>query len=589
MKKLITGNEAVARALWESGGRFISAYPGTPSTEITEYAAKYDEIYAEWAPNEKVALEAALGASLAGSRAIAAMKMVGVNIAADPLLSIAYTGVSAGLVLISADDPQIHSSQNEQDNRHYPRAAKVPMLEPSDSQETLEFTKKAFEISEEYDIPVMVRLTTRICHGQSLAELGERDDRPLIPYEKKQWKYNLVPTNARPRHKSLVERLLRLAELSEKSPLNRMEMKDTSIGVICAGACYQYVKEALPEASVLKIGFSYPLPQQMIKDFAAQVDRLYVVEELDPVMETEIKSWGIEAEGKDLFSLRGEISHEDISKQIAQRDVEFSHVDKCVPPRPPLLCSGCPHRGTFYVFHKMGLIVTGDIGCYTLVCLPPIDAMDTGFCMGSSIGVGHGMSQVFDRDPGNNNGKRVVAAIGESTFIHSGITPLINVAYNESDTVTVILDNGITAMTGHQPNPTTGFNAKGQPAPAIDMTKLCQACGIDYVVTADPFDLKGFEKTVQAALDHEGPAVIIAKRPCILLDKKLQPIPLDLDAEKCIGCGLCLKLGCPALGMKKDANGKNKAFIEPSQCVDCGLCEQVCPTQAMSGGAKGEK
>ncbi|MGI5891971.1 MAG: indolepyruvate ferredoxin oxidoreductase subunit alpha [Bacillota bacterium] len=577
MKKLITGNEAVARALWEAGGRFIAAYPGTPSTEITEYAAQYDEIYAEWSPNEKVALEVALGASLGGGRAIAAMKHVGVNIAADSLFNMAYTGVNAGLVLVSADDPNIHSSQNEQDNRHYARAAKIPMLEPSDSQEVLDFTKKAFEISEEFDIPVLLRMTTRICHGQSFVELGNRTEIPLKPYIKNQAKYTLVPTNARPRHVSLEDRIARLADYSETSPYNYMELQDTSIGVICAGAAYQYVKEALPEASVLKLGFSYPLPKKLIHDFAAKVDKLYVVEELDPFMEDIIKSWGLKVEGKELFSLLGEVSHEDIVKQIAGINIEVAPVDKSAPPRPPVLCPGCPHRGTFYVFQKLNLTVTGDIGCYTLVCLPPLSAMDTGFCMGSSIGTAHGMAKVM----GPESTKKTVAVIGESTFIHSGITPLIDVAYNQSNTTTVILDNSITAMTGHQPNPTTGYNAKGQPAPAVDLVTLCQACGIEHVRVADPFDLTAFEKTLKEALEYEGPAVVISKRPCILLDKKAKYVPLHIDEDKCIGCKICLKLGCPALGQRNNQEGKTKAFIEPSQCTECGLCVQVCPRDAI--------
>jgi indolepyruvate ferredoxin oxidoreductase alpha subunit len=586
MKKLLTGNEAVARGLWEVGGRFIAAYPGTPSTEITENAAKYHEIYAEWAPNEKVALEVALGASLGGGRAMAAMKHVGVNIAADSLFNMAYTGVNAGLVLVSADDPYIHSSQNEQDNRHYTRAAKIPMLEPSDSQEVLEYTKKAFEISEEFDIPVMLRLTTRVCHGQSFVEIGERQEVPLKPYIKDQAKYTLVPNNARPRHVSLEDRMLRLAEYSENSPYNRIEINDKSIGIICAGVVYQYVKETMPDVSVLKLGFSYPLPKKMIEKFASQVDKLYVVEELDPIMEEAIRSWGIKVQGKELFSLLGEVSCEDLRRQIKGEKVEMEEPDASIPPRPPVLCPGCPHRGTFYVLKKLKLTVTGDIGCYTLACLPPLSAMDTGYCMGSSIGGAHGMVKMMGEDAGKN----IVGVIGESTFIHSGITPLIDVAYNRSNTTVIILDNSITAMTGHQHNPTTGFDAKGNPATAIDMVALCKACGIEKVLVADPFDLSAFETAVKEALNFDGPAVVISKRPCILLDKKSKFIPLAVDKDTCTGCKICLRVGCPALGAKTDADGKVKAFIDKTQCTGCEVCAQACPHKAIGGaGAKEEK
>ncbi|MGI6362009.1 MAG: indolepyruvate ferredoxin oxidoreductase subunit alpha [Bacillota bacterium] len=577
MKKLVTGNFALARGLWEAGGKFIAAYPGTPSTEITEFAAEYDEIRAEWSPNEKVAFEAALGAAMGGVRSLVAMKMVGLNVAADPLFTAAYTGAKGGLVVVSADDPGVHSSQNEQDNRHYAKAAKIPMLEPSDSQEVLEFTKYAFELSEQFDIPVLLRLTTRICHGQSLVELGDRQQVADKRYEVDFDKYVMIADKARRRHALLEQKVVDLGKVSEDCGLNRVEMNDSEIGVICAGACYQYVKEALPEASILKIGMSYPLPKQMITNFASQVRKLYIIEELDPFIEDIVKSWGIKCTGKELFSFGGEIFREDIEEKILEYPPAKPVLDVSIPPRPPLLCPGCSHRGVFYVFNKLKLDVSGDIGCYTLGHQSPFRALHCAICMGASIGISHGLSRAI----GDDFSKRAVAVIGESTFIHSGITSLINIVYNQSNTKVVILDNSITAMTGHQPNPSSGFNAKGEIAPTLDLVEVCKACGISKVIVADSFDLKGFETTMREVLDFAGPAVVIVKRPCALLDRGVKKSLPHVDEKSCIGCGACFKVGCPGLGRKQTDTGKVKAFIYKTLCNSCGLCAQVCPQGAI--------
>ncbi|MGI5892430.1 MAG: indolepyruvate ferredoxin oxidoreductase subunit alpha [Bacillota bacterium] len=580
MKKLMTGNEALARGFWEAGGKFVSSYPGTPSTEITENAAKYDEIYAEWAPNEKVAFESGLGAAMGGVRALVAMKHVGLNVAADPLFTAAYTGINGGLVIVSADDPNIYSSQNEQDNRNYAKAAKVPMLEPSDSQEVLDFTKKAFEISEEFDIPVLLRLTTRICHSKSFVECCQRVEVPRKEYRTDVDKYVMISGKARARHALLEEKIKALADLSDSCSLNSMDINDTSIGIVCSGVVYHYIKEALPEASILKIGFTYPLPKRLIHDFASKVDTMYVIEELDPFMEDMIKSWGLKIKGKELFSLLGEVSYEDIKEKITGETTAPSFVYESIPPRPPLLCPGCPHRGVFYIFNRLRLNVPGDIGCYTLGHFPPFSSVHSAICMGASIGVAHGLAKAI----GDDFSKKTVAVIGESTFVHSGITSLINVVYNQSNTTTVILDNSITAMTGHQPNPISGYNAKGQVAPVLDLAELCHVCGIDKVSVVDPFDLTAFEKAMKESLEYEGPAVVISKRPCILLDKKAKSIPLYVNEDKCTGCKVCLKVGCPALGKKVDEQGQIKTFIEPNQCTACRLCAQVCPHDAIGEG-----
>lgn len=573
VKKLLTGNAAVARGAWEAGATVVSAYPGTPSTEITECAAAYDEIYAEWAPNEKVAVESAIGASIGGARAMAAMKHVGLNVAADPLFTVGYTGVNGGLVIVTADDPGMHSSQNEQDNRLYGRAAKVPVLEPSDSQEAKDFTKLAFAISEEFDTPVLLRLTTRIAHSQSLVELGERQEKELASYEKNAAKYVAMPANARKLHVTVEERLKKLAAYSETTELNRIEWgQDKKLGVVASGAVYQYVKEALPDVSVLKIGMAFPLPKQLITDFAAQVEKLIVIEELEAFMEDTIKSWGIAVTGKDLFSPIGEIFTETIKEKILGEAVPKLSVGEDLPNRPPVLCPGCPHRGIFYVLHKLKLNVSGDIGCYTLAAVPPLNAMDTTICMGASIGVAHGMEKARGKD----FSRKTVAVLGDSTFLHSGITGLINTVYNGSTVTTIILDNSITAMTGHQQNPATGKTAKGEPAPAVDLEAMARACGVKRVRVVDPFDLAATEQAVREEVAAAEPSVIITKRPCILINRSAMKKPLVVDKERCINCGICLGVGCPAIARKD-----GKAQIDTSQCVGCGVCASVCPKDAI--------
>lgn len=574
-KELMTGNEAVARGFWEAGGRVAVAYPGTPSTEITENAAKYEEIYAEWAPNEKVALEVGLGAAIGGARALVSMKHVGLNVAADPLFTAAYTGVNAGLVVVSADDPGMHSSQNEQDNRHYGRAAKLPVVEPSDSAEALSYTKIALQLSETFDTPVILRLTTRVSHSQSLVETEAREDVALKEYKKDMTKYVMIPANARRRHVVVEQHLKDLAAYAETSRLNTVELKNTDIGVICSGTVYQYVKEVLPEVSVLKLGMTYPLPRKVITNFASRIKKLYVIEELEPFLEDIIKSWGIEVTGREIFSPLGEIFPDDIAAKILGKEAVPAAERTGIPGRPPVMCAGCPHRGAFYAMHKLGLVVSGDIGCYTLACLPPLSAMDTTICMGASIGVAHGM----EKAQGQEFAKKTVAVLGESTFIHSGITGLINAVYNQSAVTTVILDNSTTAMTGHQHNPASGYNAKGVQAPVLNLEALVRACGVEKVTVVDPLDVKAFEKALRDSLAFEGPAVIISRRPCILLDKKSVPKPFKVDNETCSGCLVCFKTGCPALE-KKD----QKAFVNPNQCVGCGLCAQICVKHAISSG-----
>ena len=582
-KKLMTGNEAVARGAYEAGVRFVTAYPGTPSTEITENAAKYQEIIAEWAPNEKVALESGLGASIAGARSLVSMKHVGLNVAADPLFTAAYTGVNGGLVIVSADDPGMHSSQNEQDNRHYGRAAKVPVLEPSDSEEALLFTKAAFVISEEFDTPVILRLTTRVSHSHSMVSISDREEVTLKEYQKNPAKYVMIPGHAKKRHVEVEKRLLALKEMAEKSSLNRMELSDLKIGIICSGTVYQYVKEVLPEASILKLGIVYPLAKELITEFSSKVAKLYVIEELEPFIEDTVKSWGIEVQGRELFSPLGEIFPEDIAEKIKGIAYGKRTELRDLPARPPVMCAGCPHRGIFFILSRMNLTVTGDIGCYTLACLPPLSAMDTTICMGASIGNAHGFIKAREDYAG-----KTVAVLGESTFIHSGVTGLINVAYNQSPVTTIILDNSITAMTGHQHNPASGRNAKGEPAPALDLVALVKACGISHVEVVDPLDLKAAAKAVKDALVYDGPAVVITKRPCVLINKKQKADETyQVDQDKCIGCKVCLKIGCPALGMiKKD--GEEKALIDITQCTNCGLCASLCPKKAIVAKKEGE-
>lgn len=576
MKKLMLGNEAVARGLFEAGVTVVSSYPGTPSTEITEFVANYEAIYAEWAPNEKVALEVAAGASIGGARSFAGMKHVGLNVAADPLFTLSYTGVNGGLVVGVADDPGMHSSQNEQDSRHYARAAKLPMVEPADSEECKEFVKYAYEISEQYDTPVILRLTTRVAHSQSLVQEEERKDIPLKEYTKDFTKYAMMPAQAKARHYVVEERMQKLAELAETTKLNRIEMKDTKIGIITSGINYQYVKEAVPEASVLKLGLVHPLPVELIKEFASKVDTLYVVEDLDDIIETHCRKYGIEVIGKEIFPVCDEFSTNLVREKILGKKTEpFAKAEESVPVRPPVLCPGCPHRGVFYVLGKLKLTVSGDIGCYTLGALAPLNALDTTICMGSSISGLHG----FEKARGRDFAKKSVAVIGDSTFMHSGVTGLIDIAYNKGTSTVIILDNSITGMTGHQQNPITGLTLKGEKTSIVDIPLLCKAVGINRVVTADPFDVENFEKIVKEELAAEEPSVIIAKRPCALLKYVKFPGALSIDPEKCKKCGMCMKIGCPAI-----SKAENGYEIDPTLCNGCGLCLNICKFGAIGKG-----
>lgn len=574
MKKMMLGNEAAARGLYEAGVRVISSYPGTPSTEITEYAAKYDEMYCEWAPNEKVAAEVAFGASLRGARSACAMKHVGLNVAADPLFTLSYTGVTGGMVLFVADDPAMHSSQNEQDSRHYAIAAKVPMLEPSDSVEAKDFVKEAYEISEKFDTPVIVRMCTRIAHCQCAVELEERREIPVREYEKNPQKYIMAPANAIKRHPFVEERTRKLAEFGETSPLNRVE-KGTSdeMGIICAGTCYQYVKEVFGDSvPVLKLGLVNPLPEKLIRDFAASVKKVYVIEELDGIIEQHLNNLDIPCTGKALFPPIGEFNQATIRAAFGMPLPETVSADSAIPVRPPVMCAGCPHRGLFYTLAKNKITALGDIGCYTLGSAAPLFALDSTLCMGASISGLHG----FNKVGGKESEKKSVCVIGDSTFMHSGMTGLVNIAYNASNSTVIILDNSITGMTGHQQNPTTGYNIKGEPAAAVNLEDLCHAIGIKRVRVVDPYNLKQCEDAIKEELAAEEPSVIISRRPCMLL-KYVKPKPaLKINPDKCVGCKMCMKLGCPAISIKD-----KKAFIDPTQCVGCAVCEQLCKVGAI--------
>lgn len=568
-KKLMLGNEAVARGLYECGVKVSSAYPGTPSTEISEYAAKYDKVYAEWAPNEKVALEVAIGASVGGARAFCAMKHVGLNVAADPLFTVAYTGVNGGLVIGVADDPSMHSSQNEQDSRNYAKASKVPMIEPSDSSECKEFIKVAYEMSEEFDAPVLFRLSTRVAHSQSIVELSDRQEVALKDYTADIAKYVMMPGNAIKKHPEVEEKLNKLAEYAETTPLNRVEYGDKKIGIITSGMCYNYVKEAFGDSvSVLKLGMTYPMPKKLIEDFAAQVETVYVVEELDPFIEEHCRNMGIKVIGKELFPMCYEFSTRQIKELITgEKGADFDTVEEEVPMRPPVLCPGCPHRGIFYVLKKMGVNVCGDIGCYTLGAVAPLQSIHSVVCMGASIGMSFGMSLAR----GEEFAKNTVAVLGDSTFIHSGITGLIEVVYNKGINTVLVLDNSITGMTGHQDNPTTGKTLKGEATKQVDLELLGKAVGIDRVVIIDPFDLKQCEAVLKEELAAEEPSLVIVQRPCALLKSVKFPGPIAIDNEKCKKCKMCMKLGCPAIVDRGDY-----MEIDKTLCVGCGLCQNVC-------------
>ena len=575
MKKLMLGNEAIARGAYEAGVSVVSSYPGTPSTEITENIVKYDNIYVEWAPNEKVAAEVAVGAATGGARAMSCMKHVGLNVMADPVFTSSYRGVNGGLVYCVADDPGMHSSQNEQDSRHYAEAAKILMLEPSDSGECRDYTKLAYDLSEQYDTPVFMRLSTRVSHSQSLVEEMEPVDYKLKDYVKNPVKNVMTPANAIKRHVVVEDRMRALERFADTTDLNTIEDNGSKIGVITAGIAYMYAKEALgAEVNFLKLGMVYPLPEKLIKDFAAKCDKVYVIEELDPFIENHCKKIGVEVIGKDVFTLLGEYTPTMIKKAILGVDApEFDFIDEVTPVRPPVMCAGCPHRGTYYVLKKLGLNVMGDIGCYTLGAMAPLSSMDTNLCMGAAIGEAHGISKAR----GNDFAKKTVSVIGDSTFIHSGITGLINMVYNKGINTVLILDNSITGMTGHQDNPTTGYTIRKEETKQVNLLTLCKSIGIDHVVVADPFDVKNFEKVVREETEREDVSVIIAQRPCALLPNMRKKYSGHCKiTDKCKKCKMCMKLGCPAISVDGDT-----VKIDMAQCNGCGLCTNVCPFGAI--------
>ena len=581
MKKLMLGNEAVARGLYEAGCSFVSSYPGTPSTEITEYAAKYAEIYAEWAPNEKVAMETAFGASLAGKRSFCGMKHVGVNVAADPLFTVAYTGVNAGFIIGVADDPGMHSSQNEQDSRHYAIASKIPMLEPSDSAESIAFVREAFEISEKFDTPVFLKMCTRVAHSQSVIEECERADIPQKEYTKDGAKYIMMPGNAKKRHPFVEERTNALIEYAETAFFNRVEEgSDNSVGIITSSTSYQYVKEVCGDKyPVLKLGMINPLPVNKIKDFAKSVEKVIVVEELDGIIESHCKNIGVDVSGKELFGLLGEFSQNIVAQKLGETVPSGKALAENIPMRPPVMCAGCPHRGLFYTLKKNKLTVLGDIGCYTLGAVAPLNAIDTTICMGASVSSLHGFNKA---NQGKTDGK-TVAVIGDSTFMHSGVTGLINIAYNDSNSTVIILDNSITGMTGHQQNPTTGYNLKGDPASKINLEALCHSVGINSVRVVDPYNLSECDTVIKEELGKNEPSVIISRRPCALLKYVKHAGPIKTNTDKCVGCKMCMQIGCPAVSME---NGKVK--IDNTLCTGCGVCSQMCKFDVFEA-VKGDK
>lgn len=566
-KVIMLGNEAIARGAYEAGVKVSAAYPGTPSTEISEYLVQYkDDLYCEWSPNEKVATEVAIGASVAGVRAMSCMKHVGFNVAADPAYTVSYMGVNGGLVIIVADDPGLYSSQNEQDTRMVARAAQLPVLEPSDSAEAKEFMKTAYELSEKFDRPFVFRTTTRLAHSQGLVELQEREAVEDKPYERRVQKNVMMPGNAKLRHVEIEKRNLELAEAANTLPINTVEMKDTKIGVITSGIPYQYVKEALPDASVLKLGMVNPLPRKLIEDFASRVEKLYIVEELDPVIEEQVKSWGIRAAGKEIFTVQGEYSANMIREAILGETLEIGE-EKNVPGRPPILCPGCPHRSVFYVLNKLKLHAAGDIGCYTLGAVAPLSVVDTTVCMGASISTLHGM----EKAKGKEYIKNWVAVIGDSTFLHTGVNSLMNMMYNHATGTVIIMDNSTTGMTGHQDHAATGKTLQGDDTYAIDIAGLCRAIGVRNVVEINAFDIENLQKTIKEEVEKDEVSVIITKTPCVLLSKAKKPLYIA-HADKCKKCGMCMKPGCPA--MTKNADGT--IHIDDTMCTGCGLCESLC-------------
>lgn len=590
MKEILSGNEAIARGAFEAGVKVATAYPGTPSTEILENIIQYKEIDASWAPNEKVALEVGIGASFGGGRALVAMKHVGVNVAADPLFTFSYTGVNGGFVLVTADDPEMHSSQNEQDNRNYAKFAKIPLLEPADSQECKDFTRLAFELSERFDTPVMLRTTTRISHSKSIVKLAAPVQGLAEPaLVRNAAKLVMLPGNARVRHPLVEERIVKLSAFGATLDINRLEMRKPEIGIITSGVAYQYVREVLPDASTLKLGMVYPLPFSLIREFAARVGKLYVVEELDPFIEEQVKAAGIQVVGKEIFSLCGELTPGIVRQAFASQGIagvkpEFAQGGQSqglpLPGRPPNMCPGCPHRGVFYALKQLKAYVTGDIGCYTLGFMPPLSAMDTCVCMGASIGNATGVVKVVSPE----EKKKVVAVIGDSTFLHTGIGGLMDMVYNNSPATLMILDNRITAMTGRQDNPASGFTLSDQPSHEIDIVQLCRVLGVKHVRTVDPYDLAATKKALEEEMNRPEPSVIVTVRPCVLVKREgvfeKGPVLTVLE-EKCTGCRACLKIGCPAIIWKPGNGNKGKAYIDHLLCTGCDVCRQLCKFEAI--------
>ncbi len=586
MKQLMTGNEAIARGAYEAGVHFASAYPGTPSTEILENISTYKEIYSEWAPNEKVALEAAVGASIAGGRAICSMKHVGINVAADPLFTYAYIEANGGLVLVTADEPGQHSSQNEQDNRNYAKFAKIPMFEPSDSQECIDFLKMAFEVSERFKTVVLFRVTTRVCHSKCIVETSPRKETPILSYERNIPRNITIPAFSRVMRLKVEKKLEALTAYAENTKINKMEFLGGKVGVITSGLSYYYAKEAFPEdTSFLKLGFTYPLPEKKIKEFCSKFETLYVVEENDPILEEYIKTLGFTVHGRDTFPFCGELTQDVLRKSLTGKTlptIEYKKED--ISPRPPTLCAGCPHRGMFYELGKLkNVAIAGDIGCYTLGFAEPYNAMDYNLCMGGSFSSGHGMQKIFDM---GDSGKRVISVLGDSTFFHTGINSLLEVVYNNSNTVNIILDNRITGMTGHQENPGTGYNAMGDSSEHVDIEGMVKACGVKHIKVIDPNNLSEVKKTLEWALGLNEPSVIITRWPCVLKkfsnqDKKEFPSAFKqkcVVTEKCVGCKMCIKSGCPAISFDNKAK---KSVIDKVQCVGCEICMQICPVKAI--------